>query len=383
MRKKILYIITKSNFGGAQRYIYDLATHLPASDFEIAVAAGGTGEPHAPTGRLFSLLENKGVRTIPIHNFTRDIFILNDIRSLFELVSLINKERPDILHVTSSKAGGLGAFAGTLCGVKKIIFTSHGLAYDEDRSWIAKALIAIATWFTFLFVHTVIVISKNTEKRAKTLPFSAHKIIRIYNGIDPIETLPRAEAREHISSLTGKSLPPEPLIIGTISELTKNKGLIFLIDAMEKLRESAPTAHAIIIGDGEDRIELQEYIKKRNLQSAVTLGGYVSGAPKLLSGIDIFMLTSVKEGLPYVLLEAGSTGCAVIGSAIPGVTDIITHGQSGLLVPAKDTPGFARALEQLASNQKLRQELGENLRRSISSTFLLTHMIEETRKLYD
>src|SRR3989339_303916 len=129
--KKVLFIITKSNFGGAQRYVYDIATHLDKERFVPVVALGGTGEKHAPQGILQHLLEEKNIRIHSVKHFMRNMSFIQDVSAFFELLRILKKERPDVLHVTSSKAGGLGALAGRVAQVPTIIFTSHGLAYDE------------------------------------------------------------------------------------------------------------------------------------------------------------------------------------------------------------------------------------------------------------
>src|SRR3990167_2305563 len=107
--KKILFVITKSNWGGAQRYVYDLATALHKGQFEVVVAFGGTGEAGAHPGLLAERLKEVGVRTIFIESFTRDIGIFRDVSAFFELLRVIKKERPDVLHLNSSKAGGIGS----------------------------------------------------------------------------------------------------------------------------------------------------------------------------------------------------------------------------------------------------------------------------------
>lgn len=382
MRKKVLIIITKSNFGGAQRYVFDLATNLSKSDFDIVVAAGGTGERKKGPGRLFTLLQKENIPTRFIQNFARDIFILDDVTSFFELCFLIRKERPDILHVTSSKAGGLGALAGRVCGVKKIVFTSHGLAYDEDRPWIKKALITMATWFTLLFAHEVIMISKETERRAQTLPFAKKKIHLVHNGLKIPSYLPRDTARQKLFELSKTSLPRSVTLIGTISELTKNKGLHYFLDALLLLHTARKDFLVIIMGEGEERPKLEAAIQARGLENHVALPGFVANAPELLPGLDVFTLTSVKEGLPYVLLEAGFAHLPVVASTIPGVTDIIEHEKTGRLVPPKDSDAITNALTALLDNQDRAHALGNQLYKKVSEEFSLARMIENTANVY-
>ena len=154
-KKRILFIITKSNFGGAQRYVYDLATHLSEA-YDVAVAFGGTGVHYSSEGTLAKKLSDRGVRTIFVQSLGRDINLGGDFRAFFDLIKLFKKERPDVVHLNSSKAGGMGALAGQIAGIPRIIFTSHGLPYDEDRSVFARATILTATWITFLLCKKVI-----------------------------------------------------------------------------------------------------------------------------------------------------------------------------------------------------------------------------------
>ena len=127
-KKKILYVITKSNWGGAQSYVYTLATAAKDAGADVAVAFGGTGGAGATTGRLELELQKVGIRTVFVKSFMRDISFFKEFRVLGELVRIFKTERPDIVHLNSSKAGGIGALAARLAGVGRIVFTSHGLA---------------------------------------------------------------------------------------------------------------------------------------------------------------------------------------------------------------------------------------------------------------
>ena len=140
MKKKVLFVITKSNWGGAQRYVYDLATALPKDQFEVKVIFGGTQEVGGSYGMLDTNLKIKApeVQRIFVPSLIRDISIGKDIKSFFELLRLFKKLRPDIVHLNSSKAGGVGALAARFAGVPKIIFTVHGLPEDEARGVLAR-----------------------------------------------------------------------------------------------------------------------------------------------------------------------------------------------------------------------------------------------------
>src|ERR1700734_3367295 len=125
-RTKVLFLITKGTWGGAQRYVFDLATNIPRGRFEAVVAYG-------QKGKLAEDLTNAGVRTLQLPSLGRDVAVVSDIKSFFEILKLLRKERPDVLHLNSSKAAALGAPAARIAGVKKIIFTVHGWPFRENR----------------------------------------------------------------------------------------------------------------------------------------------------------------------------------------------------------------------------------------------------------
>jgi len=381
--RKILYIITKSNFGGAQRYVYDLAASLPRDSYDVAVAFGGTGLSGASTGSLETKLVEAGIRTIRVRHFMRDMSFVEDARAFFELLSLIRAEKPDVLHVTSSKAGALGALAGRLLRVPVIVFTSHGLAFDE--SWRPKwqrALIWLGTWWTMLLATASIQISRDTYERARRMPFLKKKVHLVYNGIDAPQLLSRTEAREVLDAACGNdSTSAEGMRVGTIAELHPNKNLGTLIRAFADIAPRHPEASLWLMGEGEERGNLEHLAREEGVRERVHFTGYLEGAARVLPALDIFVLPSRKEGLPYVLLEAGLAGCAVIASAISGNDDIVENGISGSLIEGEPGP-LAKTLTALLTTESLRKSYGAALRERVEKLFSIEHMREETCALY-
>lgn len=374
---KILFVITKSNWGGAQAYVHTLATAYQARGMQVAVALGGTGAAGADTGRLADALRAAGV---PIHilpSFTRDVSLTRELRALSELFQLFRKERPTVVHLNSSKAGGLGALAARLAGVPRIVFTSHGLAYDENRPLPARALIWLSTWITFLLTHRVIVISRDNFDRARKLPFCRRKIRLVHNGIAPLDLKERDVARARLAP----DSPRSGLWIGTIAELTRNKNLASLIDAAALLKKRGHSFTLCIIGQGEEAAALESQIMRQNLGDSVHVAGFIPDANTLLRAFDIFTLVSTKEGLPYVLLEAAEASCAVVATAIPGTTDIV-DARTGILVAPKDAANIADALETLLTNPEQRQALGHALHDKVRRDFSIAGMLEGVRATY-
>ncbi len=303
--KKILYVITKSNWGGAQRYVFDLATSLPHDQFEVVVALGGSGI-------LKTKLEASGIRTIPLSSMQRDVSFFAEEKAIRELSRLFKKEKPDVVHLNSSKAGGLGAFAARLAGVPKIIFTAHGWPFWEQRNFVARGLIRYFSWLTSFFSHTTIVISDFDKNVAVHMPFVKKKITRIYNGIGPMDF--------GSGDIIRSAFPTGVHIMGTIGELTHNKNQRVLIE--EAKNDSS--MYVAIVGEGELRTELEGKIKEYGLGDRVKLFGFLP-ARDVLKGFDTFVLPSLKEGLPYVLLEARAAGLPIVANRVGGVGEILDN----------------------------------------------------------
>lgn len=300
-RKKVLFLITKATWGGAQRYVYDLATHFPAEEFEATVAFGDSG-------RLSSMLKEKNIPTSELPSLSRDVALFSDVKSFFALYRLLKNQKPDVVHLNSSKAAALGALAARICGIKRIVFTAHGWPFKEDRGAIAKLLIYLISWFTALLSSVTIVVSKRDETIGKRMPFVGNKIRYIPLGIESPDFLSReaAAAKLKISAKEAR--------IVTIAELTTNKGIAYAIDAIADLKKRKMLVEYFIIGDGELRSELEAQARARNISNQVHFLGFVEHASTYLKAFDVFVLPSVKEGMPYVLLEAVAAGLPVVAT---------------------------------------------------------------------
>jgi glycosyltransferase involved in cell wall biosynthesis len=379
MKKKILYIITKGNFGGAQRYVFDLASNVSKEDFEVVVA---TGEGAA----LSEKLKKENIRTLSIPELKRDINIFSDISAFFALHSLIKKEQPNIVHLNSSKAGLLGSLAVRIINLfnltpntykLKAIFTGHGWAFNEDRTVISKAILTLLHTITILLAHKTIAVSKKIAAQISQFPIIREKIILIHNGTGPVEFLERNTARAEISTSI-----LAPLWIGTTSELHKTKSLDFLITAFASVSKTYPEAELVIIGEGHERKKLEALIKQKNLTQKVHLAGFKPDAARLLKAFDIFTLTSRSEGLPYSILEAGLAELPVIASNVGGIPEVVEQKKNGLLVEVGDIASIENSLCTLISNETERIALGKALKKNVEEKFSLKQMLDETIKLY-
>ncbi|MFZ2303538.1 MAG: glycosyltransferase family 4 protein [Minisyncoccia bacterium] len=374
-KTKVLFVITKSNFGGAQKYVYDLAVGLPKDKFEIAVALGGSGI-------LIQKLHKEHIRVLPIFSLSRDVNPWSDITAFFELLRMFREEKPEIVHLNSAKAGGVGALSARIAGVPKIVFTVHGWAFNEERPIWQKVVIKFFSWITVMLSHETIAVSDAVKNDTRNWPLVSKKITVIKNGIKEPEFFTREESRTRIFAKANIHIPEKAFIVGTIAELHKNKGLSYAIEAFAKLIHDNPNLYYFILGGGEENDRLEALIGLHNLQGRVFLLGFVDDASRYLKAFDIFLLPSITEGLALVLLEAGFAGLPVVASRVGGIPEIIENEKTGLLAPARDTDVLSQAIQKLTIDNALAKRFGETLCESVINNFSLTRVISETMCIY-
>jgi glycosyltransferase involved in cell wall biosynthesis len=341
-----------------------MATGLDPARYSVAVALGGDG-------LLARRLREVG---IPVHQLPmeRDVRLVGELRVLSALYRLLRRERPDIVHLNSSKAGGLGGVAARLARVPAIIFTGHGWAFNEDRPRWHALLIRFFVWVTLLLAHRTICVSHAICEQVAELPLVRGRLITIHNGIPPARLRDRAEARSILS------LPPDAFVVGTIAELHPTKGHRYLIEALNQLS----AVHACFIGEGELRETLADQVAAHDLSARVHFAGLVRDAPELLGAFDLFVLPSISEALGLVVLEAGAAGLPVIASRVGGIPEIISRPEEGVLVPPRDPHALAAAIEALRSDPTRRSALGRTLQQRVHEVFTRERMIAETEALY-
>ena len=381
-KKKVLYVITKSVLGGAGKYVYDLATNLPKDKFEVFVAAGGEG----PLARKIG---EAGIPYYKIKNFQRDINVFKEILAYFEILLILFKIRPDVIHVNSSKAGGIVGQAAldyrflSFNFKLKTIFTAHGWAFHEIRPWWQIFLIRIFTTLTAFYYSKIICVSEFDRLSAiKNRVAPKRKLITIHNGIDfnDYRFLEKDEARQKLN--IGK-LSQDEILLGTVGEFTKNKGQEYLIDAIKLLVTRYPLLVAIIIGWGEEKENLSLLVTRYSLQNNVFLIDNLPHAAPYLKAFDIFALPSVKEGLPYTLLEAGLAGLPVVATNVGGIPEIIEDQREGLLVKATDSDDLANKIEELIEKPEKRKQMADNLWHKVIREFSLEKMLNATMAAYE
>ena len=422
-KSKILYIITQPEMGGAQRYIRDLITSQEAQNFDIELATG--------RGSDQSLLNNlpKNIKIHKLNYLVREISPINDIRAVFELKKIMANSRPDIIHLNSSKASIVGSLASFLYSYHKpsppapppplhayklqatsykLFYTVHGWVFNEPMSGFKKSLYKWLEKFTAKFKNKIICVSefdRQTAIKEKIAPQphpAPHpsplpkgegelydKLITIHNGIDTeaMNFLTKEEARKILISNFKFQISNSDLIIGTLANFYKTKGLEYLIEAFNILTTSyklpATSYQLIIIGDGELRAELENLIANYGLKDRIILLGKKENAARYLKAFDIYVCSSVKEGFPYSILEAMAAGLPIVSTNVGGIPEMIQNQKNGLLIEPKNPSELATSIKFLIENPELANQLGNQAKITVKEKFSIKKMIEKTFSQYN
>ena len=373
---KILYFITQSEYGGAQRYVFDLANNL-GREFEVAVALGEQGKD----GKLAKKLEENNIKYYIIPHLKRSISPLNEILAFFEISKLIKNYQPNIIHLNSSKISILGSLAGLFIKLKiknlKIIYTVHGWVFNEPLPAPVKWFYLWAEKFTAKFKDKIICVSESDRQVALKYKIApVEKLITIHNGLAPVNFYTREEALP----LLAKERAGGEVFIGSIGNLYKTKGFEYFIEAAGILTHKLNTpATFIIIGEGKERKALENLIAKYNLKNNFILAGSIDEAARLLPAFDVYVCSSVKEGLSYTLIEAMQAGRPIVATAVGGNPEMIENEKTGLLSKPADARDLAEKIKTLLNNKTLALELGQNAKAKAMAEFGLEKMVEQTK----
>lgn len=372
--RKVLFLITKSNWGGAQRYVYDLATNLDRTRFEPVVAMGGDGA-------LLTMLQNVGIRTIHIKSLGRDIAIKKEWLFAKELWRILRSERPDVFHVNSSKAGGVGTLLGQITGVPRVLFTAHGWAFNEDRPLWQRFVIKFLHWITVLMSDRTIAVSHAIVTQMNW-PGALGKIKVINPGRTIGPMYDRTEARAKIIDFCPSlSTYVDDTWLVCIAELHPIKRHQVLLQALSTSIKTNPHTRLILIGEGRERENIERAVRRLELTNNVFLLGNIVEAARFLKAFDVCVLVSKSESYGYVLHEAGLANVPIIATNVGGIPDIIVPDIDGTLIAPDNVPRLIQALADLQTNLAATQTMATHLQQKLRVR-TVAHMTRQTESLY-
>ena len=356
---KVLILITLAEPGGAQTYVAHLLPPL-APRCEVVVAAYGDGP-------LRDAAREAGVRFVGLRHVRRALHPGRDLLGLFELMALIRRERPDLVHANSSKAGVLGRLAALLMRVPVRVFTVHGWAFKAS-SGLASLVYRWADRLMNPLTSVTICVSERERAAglaARTCRASGTVVIP--NAVD----VAAAPCTRHDND------PPRIVSVGRLAAPKDALTLVRALAAVGPIPFSA-----LLVGDGPDRPAMEAEVRSLNLEDRVELAGSRADVPSLLAAADVFVLSSRSEGAPISILEAMAAGLPVVASDVGGVGELVADGETGLLVPSADPARLAEALRALLPDPGLRRRLGAAGRARAGERFDLPAFRDAHLELY-
>ncbi len=365
-RIKILYFITGLKTGGAEIVLYNLVKEIDKERFEpIMISILSLTE-------VGEKIKKSGIPVLSLNaKFKFNPFIF------FRLLSILKKEKPIILHTFLFHTDFLGRIVGKFCKVPIIISSIR-------NEYIGGSLRERLLQFTDKFADVVVIVSQKVEeKMIKARVVSPQKSIVIYNGIDINkfkfqDEEKRKEIREKFN------LKESNKVLISVGRLFKAKGYPYLIEAIKILKEKYPEIVLLILGEGEEREKLEKLIRKDNLDKNIFLLGRKENVADFLNVADVFVLSSLWEGFPNVILEAMACGLPVVATNVGGVEEIIEDNVSGFLVEPKNPSALAKKIEFVLNlNSGKRKEIGKKGRKTIEEKFSLGKMIKSYENLYE
>jgi glycosyltransferase involved in cell wall biosynthesis len=346
-KKRLLIAVTLAETGGAQSYVAQLLPGL-IDRYEVVVAAHGPGP-------LQAAAQASGARFVPLRHVRRPIG-LRDLAGLVELVRLFRRERPDIAHLNSSKVGTLGRIAAVLARVPVRIFTVHGWSFSPHSGAAETAYRALER----LLGPLAWTICVSAGDRAKA-PWLNGRAVVIPNAVD-------------VGAMRAASPDGGPPTIVSVGRLVLPKAFWALGDAFRALEPGS--FRGVVVGEGPQRSLLEGI-------PGVELLGMRDDVADVLTGADIFVLSSLSEGMPISVLEAMAAGLPVVATAVGGLPEVVVEGETGFLVPPDDVGALTRALARLVADCELRRRMGAAGRRRAELLFDVPRFREEHLALYE
>ena len=377
IRKLHAVEILEACTGGTRRHLLDLLTGLDRKKFELSLICSAVRDPSFLDD--IPLLEQQGIRVVQVP-MTRDIRPFQDFQAYCRIYRQIRQWHPDIVHTHSSKAGFLGRLAARQAVVPRIFHTPHGFSFEMEVSPFTNKCYFRLEKLAARWANRMICVcpAEKTSALRREL-VSADKLTVIPNGTDPPPPLPVGEReRRRLELGLGNSDP----VVGMIGRFTRQKGQTDLLLAAVQLVKIFPGIRFVMIGDGEDRPILERMLDRFDLRPFFVFTGWKARPEVYFPAFDVVVIPSRWEALPYVLLDAMATGCAVVATAVGGMADVIADGSNGLLVEPRAPTALAGALNCVLSNPLLGQRLGTNARDCVTNNYTLSGMLNRIETLY-
>ena len=376
----IAHVITRLDKGGSATNTLVSADRQREHGFGTTLIYGYTADPD---GHLADMLAGRSLDVRYLPCLKRNFSPLDDWRAFFKLVSIFRKERFDLVHTHTSKAGLLGRLAAWVCRIP-CIHTPHGhIFYGYFGTLVTHVFVWLERLAAPMTARMVSLTDRETEESLVRKIGHPGQFVTIPSGVplDVFRNVPEDVGRSFRSrsGMTGQSV-----VFASVGRLTPIKGFDLLITAFaDVVRQLASQdIWLVIVGDGEERMVLEALVETTGLAGRVVFTGELQDVTPVLSAADCFVLASRNEGMGRAFVEAMASGLPAIGPATGGVDRVIQDGVTGILFPKEDTAALAAAMVRMATDESFRQQAGQKAMRAMDPLFSESYMVERLCQLY-
>ncbi|HVA65933.1 MAG TPA: glycosyltransferase [Elusimicrobiota bacterium] len=361
---RVLYVSTSTTLGGAEKTLHTLATRLDRKKFEVPAVVS-----LKPAGIYARKLAESGISVASLETGR-----VPGPRALSALRALIAERKPDVVHAFMYQAAQLCRMAKLGAGFKLV--SSPRVTY-RTRSWATLALDRVLKGLDDALVSEC---AASRDYLIERQGYRPDKVRTIYNGVEPVT---RAFQDDVARLRSEAGAGPKDFLIGSAGRLDKQKNHASLVRALIPLKNYMPWVRCVILGEGPERANLESLIGRLGLRDCVRLLGERQDAAAWISSLDLFVLPSLWEGLPNVLLEAMALGVPCAASAVDGVLEIIRDGESGFLFAPGNPEAAARTITKVMEDDMLRRTVAARGRAGVAEKFPLPMMVSSYESLYE
>jgi glycosyltransferase involved in cell wall biosynthesis len=355
-------------FGGGEKYVLYIVEGLSGADYSFHLATYQES--------LFTREARRRGHNVTVIDMTSRFNPL----SLYKLTQFFKRERFDLVHTNGARMNFYGRLAARLAGVPNVCSTVHNSLYDYPIGALKRSIYVRVDAWTARYADRIITVAEALAKDLRDkYGIPREKVLTIHNGINMDEMRP-TRSREAIRDELG--VPSGSPCLTAIGRMTQQKGFTYFLKALPSITRRFPSVRCFFVGDGPLRDELEREASTLDLHNNCQFTGMRTDIVDILKATDIFVLPSLSEGFPMVLLEAMGMGRPVVATAVSGNPELIENGRSGLLVPPKDPKAISKAVYRLLENPLEAEEGGKAAQVEVSTKFTVEIMVKKTEEVY-
>lgn len=376
-RPKVVRIIARLNIGGPAIHVILLSEGL--KEYETVLVKGMEADSE---GDMMDLAHERGVKPVIVDRLGRDLNVVRDLSTLWHLYRLLRKERPDIVHTHTAKAGTLGRIAARLAGVPVVIHTFHGHVLSGYFSPMKTRFFTLIERWLARWSDVIINVSEKCREDLLSVGIgNDKKMITIPLGLE----LDRFQ--QQVPALAGRfrerlGIPEDVPVVSHVARMVPIKRHDVFLRAIRRVWDQFPEARFVLVGDGEMRPQLERLAEELDLDDRLVWAGFVREQELIYADTDLLVLTSDNEGLPVAVIEALASGRPVISTRVGGVPELIDEGETGYIVPPGNPEALADALVDALSDMDRLRRMGQKGQQKTLEKYNSHRLVHDIDRLY-